>query len=109
MGPPPCSCILGNRHETLPAIWDADFLYGPKNAAGDAFVLCEINVARCSHSRTRRCSRSQRRRYAPCNEKKEGTDLIGHLCLLASCSLNLELDDRPAGDLAAAQVYGRPR
>ncbi len=30
----------------LPAIWDADFLYGPKNAAGDdTYVLCEINVS----------------------------------------------------------------
>ena len=30
----------------LPVIWDADFLYGPKDAAGaDSFVLCEINVS----------------------------------------------------------------
>ena len=30
----------------LPIIWDADFLYGPKDAAGaDTFVLCEINVS----------------------------------------------------------------
>ena len=30
----------------LPLIWDADFLYGPKDAAGDdTFVLCEINVS----------------------------------------------------------------
>jgi hypothetical protein len=30
----------------LPAIWDADFLYGPKTAAGgDTYVLCEINVS----------------------------------------------------------------
>ena len=30
----------------LPVIWDADFLYGPKNAAGeDTYVLCEINVS----------------------------------------------------------------
>src|SRR5262249_48946528 len=28
----------------LPLIWDADFLYGPKTAAGDdTYVLCEIN------------------------------------------------------------------
>jgi hypothetical protein len=32
-------------HE-LPVIWDADFLYGPKAAAGDdTYVLCEINVS----------------------------------------------------------------
>ena len=31
---------------SLPVIWDADFLYGPKDAAGDdTFVLCEINVS----------------------------------------------------------------
>jgi hypothetical protein len=30
----------------LPAIWDADFLYGPKDAGGaDTYVLCEINVS----------------------------------------------------------------
>jgi hypothetical protein len=30
----------------LPAIWDADFLYGPKTATGaDTYVLCEINVS----------------------------------------------------------------
>ena len=30
----------------LPIIWDADFLYGPKDAAGaDTYVLCEINVS----------------------------------------------------------------
>jgi hypothetical protein len=30
----------------LPVIWDADFLYGPKDAAGaDSYVLCEINVS----------------------------------------------------------------
>jgi hypothetical protein len=31
---------------SLPIIWDADFLYGPKTAAGeDTFVLCEINIS----------------------------------------------------------------
>jgi hypothetical protein len=30
----------------LPAIWDADFLYGPKTPTGeDTYVLCEINVS----------------------------------------------------------------
>jgi len=30
----------------LPIIWDADFFYGPKDAAGaDTYVLCEINVS----------------------------------------------------------------
>lgn len=34
---------------SLPAIWDADFLYGPKDAAGeDSYVLCEINASCCS-------------------------------------------------------------
>ena len=32
--------------ESLPVIWDADFLYGPRAASGeDAYVLCEINVS----------------------------------------------------------------
>jgi hypothetical protein len=32
--------------KSLPVIWDADFLYGPKTAAGeDTYVLCEINVS----------------------------------------------------------------
>ncbi len=31
---------------SLPAIWDADFLYGPTTKAGDdTYVLCEINVS----------------------------------------------------------------
>ncbi|THD62147.1 MAG: Cj0069 family protein, partial [Bradyrhizobium sp.] len=30
---------------SLPIIWDADFLYGPRDASGqDTYVLCEINV-----------------------------------------------------------------
>jgi hypothetical protein len=32
--------------ESLPMIWDADFLFGPKTASGeDTYVLCEINVS----------------------------------------------------------------
>jgi hypothetical protein len=32
--------------ESLPIIWDADFLYGPRTASGeDTYVLCEINVS----------------------------------------------------------------
>jgi hypothetical protein len=32
--------------ESLPIIWDADFLYGPRDASGqDTYVLCEINVS----------------------------------------------------------------
>ena len=38
--------ILGLDPRKLPVIWDADFLYGPKTAAGDdTYVLCEINVS----------------------------------------------------------------
>jgi hypothetical protein len=33
---------------SLPIIWDADFLYGPRDTAGeDSYVLCEINVSSC--------------------------------------------------------------
>jgi hypothetical protein len=32
--------------DSLPLLWDADFLYGAKTPAGaDTYVLCEINVS----------------------------------------------------------------
>lgn len=38
--------ILDIETESLPIIWDADFLCGPKTAAGEGtYVLCEINVS----------------------------------------------------------------
>ncbi len=38
--------VLGIDPASLPIIWDADFLYGPRTAAGeDTYVLCEINVS----------------------------------------------------------------
>ena len=38
--------ILGLESKALPVIWDADFLYGPKDTLGqDTYVLCEINVS----------------------------------------------------------------
>jgi hypothetical protein len=38
--------VLGLVRDSLPIIWDADFLYGPKDAAGeDTHVLCEINAS----------------------------------------------------------------
>jgi hypothetical protein len=43
---PEMQSILGLDRSALPVIWDADFLYGPKDAGGaDTFVLCEINVS----------------------------------------------------------------
>jgi hypothetical protein len=40
--------MLGIDEASLPVIWDADFLYGPKDAAGaDTYVLCEINASSC--------------------------------------------------------------
>ncbi|MGH2460127.1 MAG: Cj0069 family protein [Chloroflexota bacterium] len=37
---------LGIADSDLPVLWDADFLYGPTDAAGDdTYVLCEINVS----------------------------------------------------------------
>jgi hypothetical protein len=39
---------LGLARASVPVIWDADFLYGPRDAAGaDTYVLCEINVSSC--------------------------------------------------------------
>ena len=38
--------ILGIDAASLPIIWDADFLYGPRTASGeDTYVLCEINIS----------------------------------------------------------------
>jgi hypothetical protein len=38
--------ILGIDKSSLPIIWDADFLYGPRTQSGeDSYVLCEINVS----------------------------------------------------------------
>jgi hypothetical protein len=38
--------LLNIETRDLPALWDADFLYGAKTAAGeDSYVLCEINVS----------------------------------------------------------------
>ncbi|QUD88220.1 Cj0069 family protein [Phenylobacterium montanum] len=43
---PGLQALLGIETRDLPVLWDADFLYGPKTAAGDdSFVLCEINVS----------------------------------------------------------------
>lgn len=43
---PQMTGALGIQSRDLPAIWDADFLYGPKTATGaDTYVLCEINVS----------------------------------------------------------------
>ncbi|MCR5877306.1 hypothetical protein [Phenylobacterium sp. J367] len=41
--------VLGLSRDTLPAIWDADFLLGPPDADGaDSYVLCEINASSVS-------------------------------------------------------------
>jgi hypothetical protein len=38
--------LLGIDAGSLPIIWDADFLFGPRDASGqDTYVLCEINVS----------------------------------------------------------------
>lgn len=40
--------LLAIDEASLPVIWDADFLYGPRDAAGaDTYVLCEINASSC--------------------------------------------------------------
>jgi len=43
---PQLMALLNIDVKSLPVIWDADFLYGPRTEAGkDTFVLCEINVS----------------------------------------------------------------
>lgn len=38
--------VLDLDAASMPVIWDADFLYGPKTAPGeDTYILCEINVS----------------------------------------------------------------
>jgi hypothetical protein len=45
---PQMTAVLALDRRSLPIIWDADFLYGPKTASGeDSYVLCEINVSSC--------------------------------------------------------------
>ena len=43
---PQLQTTLQLETHALPVIWDADFLYGPKDTAGaDTYVLCEINAS----------------------------------------------------------------
>ena len=43
---PQMTTMLEIDTASLPIIWDADFLYGPRDASGaDSYVLCEINVS----------------------------------------------------------------
>lgn len=38
--------LLDIAYTSLPIVWDADFLYGPRDGLGaDSYVLCEINVS----------------------------------------------------------------
>jgi hypothetical protein len=47
-GTPQMLDVLGIARSALPVIWDADFLYGARDAAGkDSYVLCEINASSC--------------------------------------------------------------
>jgi hypothetical protein len=49
---PQTMAVLGLDRGSLPIIWDADFLYGPRTASGeDAYVLCEINISGASSGR----------------------------------------------------------
>ena len=43
---PQMMALLGLDTGSMPIIWDADFLYGPRTASGEnTYVLCEINVS----------------------------------------------------------------
>jgi len=39
---------VGLAREKLPLLWDCDFMLGERDAAGDRYVLCEINVSSVS-------------------------------------------------------------
>ena len=50
--------LLDISANSLPIIWDADFLYGPRDPSGkDTYVLCETNSVRCFLSQSRRRSK----------------------------------------------------
>src|SRR5207248_1857190 len=41
--------LVSVDRDSLPVLWDADFLYGPKTPSGEnTYVLCEINVSSVS-------------------------------------------------------------
>jgi hypothetical protein len=43
---PALRLLLAIDNESLPILWDCDFLLGPKGENGeDSYVLCEINVS----------------------------------------------------------------
>lgn len=43
---PDMTARLGSRDDDLPVVWDADFLLGMRDAAGEySYVLCEINAS----------------------------------------------------------------
>lgn len=43
---PQMMAVLDIDRASLPIVWDADFLYGPRTTSGeDTYVLCEINVS----------------------------------------------------------------
>jgi hypothetical protein len=43
---PQLQATVGVETHSLPVIWDADFLFGPKTPSGeDTYVLCEINAS----------------------------------------------------------------
>ncbi|CCE12131.1 conserved hypothetical protein [Bradyrhizobium sp. STM 3843] len=45
---PQMMAMLEIEERSMPVIWDADFLYGPRDAGGaDTYVLCEINASSC--------------------------------------------------------------
>ncbi len=39
---------VGLARERLPLLWDCDFLLGERDASGDRYVLCEVNVSSVS-------------------------------------------------------------
>ena len=53
--------LLEIDRASLPVIWDADFLYGPKIESGvDSYVLCEINVSAVFPFRNRQPRKSHK-------------------------------------------------
>jgi hypothetical protein len=84
--------LLTSIHGSLPIIWDADFLYGPRDLSGeDTYVLGEINVSFALRAAS--AVRDRATRTGPVPIGKEGSpvaaDTEGNRVVLTRILLNV--------------------
>jgi hypothetical protein len=58
---------------SLPLLWDADFLYGPRTESGDSYILCEINVSSVSPFPPQAVQRLANAVFARCTDSPTST------------------------------------